>query len=137
MAKDSGYDPVIHGPRRVVGPGFHAEVYEVVCAVPAGRVTTYGDIAAALGHRNAARQVGWALSALREEHGDVPWHRVVNASGQVSRRADGRPDADQAARLAAEGVTLTAAGRVDGFAALRHRADGPAADAPPSRADAD
>jgi len=120
MAKRSRYDPVIHGPRRVVGEGFHRQVYDHVRAVPAGKLTTYGDVAQALGHAGVARQVGWALAALRETHDDVPWQRVVNARGELSRRADGRPDATQAALLAAEGVDLNDKGRVQDFAAHRH-----------------
>lgn len=120
MTRASRYDPVLHGPHRVVGDGFHAQVFALVASVPAGAVTTYGDVAAALGLASAARQVGWALAALPAERQDVPWHRVVNAQGQVSRRADGRPQPEQARRLAAEGVLLSKAARVLGFVALRH-----------------
>lgn len=119
MARGSRYDPDRHGPHRVVGEGFHGQVYELVRQVPAGRVTTYGDLGAALGLRSVARQVGWALAALPDDHDDVPWHRVVNAQGQVSRRGDGRPNPLQVRRLEAEGLTLTDAGRVRDFAALR------------------
>ena len=49
MARGSRYDPDRHGPHRVVGEGFHGQVYELVRQVPAGRVTTYGDLGAALG----------------------------------------------------------------------------------------
>ena len=90
---------IAHGDE-VVGEGFHAQVYELVRQVPPGRVTTYGDLGAALGLRSVARQVGWALAALPDDHDDVPWHRVVNAQGQVSRRGDGRPNPLQVRRLA-------------------------------------
>ena len=116
----SRYDPARHGPRRVVGPGFHERVYATVAEVPSGSVTTYGDVAARLGLASVARQVGYALAALPAGRSDVPWYRVVNARGEVSRRGDGTPSAEQCARLATEGVTLTEAGRVNEFADRRH-----------------
>ena len=113
----SRYDPEVHGPRRVVGPGFAARVYALVARVPRGRVTTYGAIAAALGLRSAARHVGFALAAIPAARRDVPWHRVVNAAGKISRRSDGRPSAAQAARLRAEGVGVDARGKIAEFRA--------------------
>jgi len=78
------YDPAKHGPTRVVGQGFHDKVHALVRRVPEGRVTTYGDLAQALGKRGVARQVGWALAALPPDS-DVPWWRVVAAGGRVPR----------------------------------------------------
>ena len=78
------YDPLLHGPRRVVGPGFQENVYAMVRRVPPGTVTTYGDIGRALGLTTIARQVGYALAALPSQRTDVPWHRVVNARGAIS-----------------------------------------------------
>jgi alkylated DNA nucleotide flippase Atl1 len=117
----SGYDPEWHGPRRVVGPGFREQVYAVVCRVPAGSVTTFGDVAGQLGLRSVARQVGFALAALPADRTDVPWHRVVTARGAPSVRGSGSPEPEQIARLAADGVMLDASGRVEQFAARRHR----------------
>jgi methylated-DNA-protein-cysteine methyltransferase-like protein len=114
-----GYDPQRHGPIRVVGPGFHERVYAAVCRVPPGRVTTYGDVAAALGLRSAARQVGYALAALPASRRDVPWHRVVNHAGRISLRAGGEPSAEQRRRLAREGVRVGNSGVVVGFRAIR------------------
>jgi methylated-DNA-protein-cysteine methyltransferase-like protein len=109
------YDPDRHGPDRIVGPGFHRRVWDIVRRIPAGRVASYGDVAQALGNRSVARHVGWALAALSsagDEGGDVPWWRVVAATGQV------RGSDEQAQRLAAEGVRV-AAGRVVGVRGLR------------------
>jgi len=97
-------------PERVVTRGFHQRVYAVVCQVPAGRVTTYGDVATALGSPRVARQVGWALASLQDP--DVPWHRVVNARGMISIRGDTRRGALQRARLEAEGVPFDSRGRL-------------------------
>ncbi|MCA8957499.1 MAG: methylated-DNA--[protein]-cysteine S-methyltransferase [Planctomycetes bacterium] len=109
------YDPDRHGPHRVVGPGFHQRVWEQVRRVPAGKVTTYGDVAAALGLRRAARQVGYALAALPPDQERVPWHRVVQASGRIARSIDSECGAEQARRLRAEGVTVDPRGRVVEF----------------------
>lgn len=119
--RGSGYDPEHHGPRQVTGPGFHERVFAVVARVPPGRVTTYGDVAAALGLRSVARQVGYALAALPPERDDVPWHRVVNAKGRISPRGQDGADSVQAARLRAEGVPIDPEGRIAGFAKLRVR----------------
>lgn len=67
---------------------FFKRVYEVVAAIPYGRVTTYGAIAEYLGVRSGARAVGWALNkTLSHNTGeDLPCHRVVNRLGQLSGR---------------------------------------------------
>lgn len=105
---------------RVVTEGFHERVYEVVRRVPPGHLTTYGDVATALGSPRVARHVGWALAALRE--GDVPWHRVINAQGRISFKGDLVRGETQRRRLEAEGVVFDAAGRAP-LKALRWRFD--------------
>lgn len=99
---------------------FYAAVYRVVREVPIGQVATYGDIATILGHPRNARQVGWALAALRAapDHTDVPWHRIINAQGRISHRGDTWRAEAQAMRLVAEGVELDDAGRI---ALAKHR----------------
>jgi methylated-DNA-protein-cysteine methyltransferase related protein len=81
--------------------------------VPPGHVTTYGAIAWALGMPHGARQVGWALAALSDQHEhDVPAHRVVNRVGALSGGwAFGAPEV-QRLRLEDEGVRFDADGRV-------------------------
>ena len=96
--------------KRIVGPGFNAKVYAVVEAVPRGQVATYGDIAGRLGARQVARQVGFALAALGDA--DVPWHRIINAKGEVSGAESPRGQL-QRALLEDEGVVFSAAGRID------------------------
>lgn len=119
------YDPELHGPR-VLGPGFRARVFALVAVVPRGRVTTYGDLAAALGRRHVARHVGNALGQCPR---DVAWHRVVNGQGCVSRRADGRPSARQIALLRGDGLRISRDGRIADFAQRRWQ-PGPWSDAP-------
>ncbi len=86
----------------------YPRIYAVVRRVPAGRVATYGQIAELTG-RCGARQVGYALHALRDDD-DVPWHRVINARGEISLREQAP---FQRSLLEAEGVQLDAKGRVD------------------------
>lgn len=105
---------------RVVSEGFHRRVEAVVRLVPAGSVTTYGDVAAALGSPRVARHVGWALAALRDP--TVPWHRVINAQGAISFKGDLERAEQQRQRLSDEGVVFNARGMV-ALAPIRHRFD--------------
>jgi methylated-DNA-protein-cysteine methyltransferase related protein len=87
--------------------------YEVVKRIPSGRVATYGSVASEAGMPGRARQVGYAMAALPDDH-DVPWHRVINARGEVSRRAGGTAfEQIQRKMLEAEGVRFDERGRVD------------------------
>lgn len=89
----------------------HARIYTVVSLIPAGSVTTYGRIAALAGMPGQARQVGYALAALSAEN-DVPWHRVINARGEISKRSNDDGDHRQRSLLEAEGVRFDSHGRV-------------------------
>ena len=113
------YDPDRHGPRRIVGPGFFERVFQVVKTVPSGSVTTYGDVAAALGMRSVARKVGHALAAIPADRDDVPWHRVINSQGRISRPLETASGKAQKSLLESEGMAVEASGRVRGFAARR------------------
>ena len=86
-------------------------IYAIVRRIPAGRVATYGQIAALAGLDGHARQVGYALHAL-PDHTSVPWHRVVNAAGRISRRSVPGAELVQQTLLELEGIPLDAAGRV-------------------------
>lgn len=86
-------------------------IFELVRAIPPGRVMSYGQIAACLGFIVSPRAVGWAMYACPA---DVPWHRVVNAQGGCStdRRGDFPPGL-QRALLEREGVVFGPDGRLD------------------------
>lgn len=62
---------------------FFERVYEVVCQIPYGRVSSYGAIARYLGTARSARMVGWAMNAAHNRP-EVPAHRVVNRKGLLS-----------------------------------------------------
>ena len=86
-------------------------IYAVARRVPRGRVATYGQIAALAGLKNHARQVGYALHAL--PHGsNVPWHRVINAQGKVSPRADPAYVGLQQRLLEDEGIEIGVGDRI-------------------------
>jgi methylated-DNA-protein-cysteine methyltransferase-like protein len=78
---------------------FHERLYALIRQIPAGKVSTYGDLAQFCGMPRGARQVGWALHAAPE---DLPWWRVVNRLGIPAH-----DNADlQAKLLRADGVKV-------------------------------
>ncbi|MBX3144609.1 MAG: MGMT family protein [Trueperaceae bacterium] len=85
--------------------GFRQRVLDIVRKVPEGRVTTYGTVALYAGAPRAARQVGAVLRGLRKEDGEVPWQRVINASGGISTYKVGSGEL-QVALLRSEGVEV-------------------------------
>ena len=91
--------------------GSYARIYAVVRRIPKGHVASYGQIAALAGLPRQARQVGYAMHALTSGT-EVPWHRVLNARGETSIRAN--PDGRKLQRLLLEheGVRFDANGRV-------------------------
>ncbi len=78
-------------------------VRSLVAAIPSGRVATYGDIASVAG-LSSPRIVGWIM---RTDSSDLPWHRVITASGRPARHLTSR----QLELLRAEGV-LAVDGRI-------------------------
>lgn len=60
-------------------------IYSVVKRIPRGRVATYGQVAKLAGIGGRARLVGYALR-IHSGRQRIPWHRVVNAKGEISRR---------------------------------------------------
>lgn len=91
-------------------PSTYTRVYAAVARIPAGRVATYGQVAALVGAPRGARQVGYALAALPAGSA-VPWHRVVNARGEIS--VGGASAVTQRLRLVRERVLAEGAARVD------------------------
>src|SRR5690348_15618717 len=86
------------------------QVYALVQACPAGRVTTYGALAKAVGYPRGARMVGWIMNETPE---GVPAQRVINSKGELSGSwAFGSPDLMRQL-LENEGILFSEAGRVD------------------------
>ena len=90
----------------------YERIYSVVARIPRGRVATYGQVARIAGLAGQARLVGYALSAL-DDRSRLPWHRVVNARGEISARRDGGPmHVVQRLRLKRERVRFDAKRRI-------------------------
>ncbi|MGH9713367.1 MAG: MGMT family protein [Candidatus Acidiferrales bacterium] len=78
-------------------------VYRLIKKIPRGRVTTYGELARALGLPGGARAVGYAMAATPRGRG-IPWQRVIGAGGRVRMP---EPHASLQRRLLeSEGVTF-------------------------------
>lgn len=82
-----------------------AALYLTLTQIPAGRVTSYGELAARAGLGRAARWVGRILSQLPDDT-TLPWHRVVAAGGRLSLPAGSPAGDEQRARLRDEGVNI-------------------------------
>jgi len=106
-----GKRPAVPPPR--ADDAAQARIYAVVARIPRGRVATYGQVALYAGLPGRARQVGRALGAL-PDGSPLPWHRVINARGEVSRRGGlGLEEGFQRHLLEREAVRFDARGKVD------------------------
>lgn len=90
----------------------YRRIYAVVRRIPRGKVLNYGRVAELAGLAGHARQVGYAMHALPAGTA-VPWHRVVNARGAVSRRAHPGAELTQRMMLEKEGVRFGHGDRID------------------------
>lgn len=109
---------------------FADKVFEIVRQVPAGKVTTYGQVASLMGRPQSGRYVGFALRtnpSPSAEGGAIPCHRVLFKDGSLCKGfAFGGPDV-QRDLLEAEGVTFVDDAHVD---LSRHLWDGRGANDP-------
>lgn len=90
---------------------FYEKVYVLVRQIPIGKVSSYGRVAAMLGSAGAARQVGYAMSALKskannETYADIPWQRVINHQGKITIKGSEHGRLRQAELLKEEGVNV-------------------------------
>jgi len=82
---------------------FTSSVREVVAAIPKGKVTTYGQVAALAGKPGAARAVGMIMSQNKDTKA-VPCHRVVGSNGALTGYAYGDGTSTKKQMLEKEGV---------------------------------
>jgi methylated-DNA-protein-cysteine methyltransferase related protein len=88
-------------------------IYAIVRQIPAGKVATYGQVAQLAGYDRGARLVGYALFRVAPAM-DVPWHRVINAQGEISRSPFRQGDDDlQRSLLEGEAVVFDGHDRVN------------------------
>ncbi len=88
----------------------HRLFYAIIQKIPRGRVATYGQIARLAGLPRHSRQVGYALAACSGN--EIPWHRVINAQGEISLRALPHYADRQYLRLRKEGVKFNKEGHI-------------------------
>ncbi len=89
----------------------YQRIYAVVRRIPRGKVATYGQVARLARLPGRARQVGYAMYALPRDT-KVPWQRVINAEGKVSRRRVPGAELTQRMLLVREWVRFGARGRI-------------------------
>jgi methylated-DNA-protein-cysteine methyltransferase-like protein len=92
-------------------PSTYQRIYAVVRRIPRGRVASYGQIARLAGIPGRARQVGYALHVL-PGGSRIPWQRVINAAGRVSRRRVPGAELTQRMLLEQEGIRFAPGGRI-------------------------
>ena len=88
-------------------PLLREQILTILAAIPPGRVTTYGRIAA-MTDGGTPRLVARALRELPDDH-DLPWFRVITASRRVAEHPGA---SEQRQRLVAEGILFDARGKV-------------------------
>ena len=89
----------------------YQRIWRTVADIPYGKVATYGQIAELAGIPRGARQVGYALHQTPAGL-DIPWHRVINARGEISFPPETEAYRRQRERLYTEGIVFIA-GRID------------------------
>ncbi len=94
------------------------KIYEIVRSIPRGKVASYGQIAVMAGYPRGAQMVGWALHQLGSPRGrisdtegdptpgSVPWHRIINARGEISTTCREHTAKLQAKLLKKEGIPV-------------------------------
>ncbi|MDB9527323.1 MGMT family protein [Oscillatoria sp. CS-180] len=88
-------------------------IYAVVKQIPYGKVATYGQIAELAGLIGKPRVVGYALYRVTDAE-KIPWHRVINAEGEVSQSPHRNgTDYLQQSLLEDEGIEFNTAGKID------------------------
>lgn len=86
-------------------PSKDQKIWQVVLAVPKGKVVSYGQVAEMAGLGKQARYIGRALAKLPEGH-SVPWYRVIRSNGQIAFPESSDSYREQVGRLEAEGVEV-------------------------------
>lgn len=92
---------------------FENRVYEITKRIPPGKISTYGEIARALGNKNLARAVGNALhknphpfSLYGKNENAIPCHRVVSVHGFLAKHFS-LGETTQQKLLLREGVSVS------------------------------
>jgi len=89
---------------------FSLHVIDIINSIPSGRVASYGQIAMIAGNPRASRQVSRLLHSSSAKY-NLPWHRVINSSGQISLA--GNEGIIQRDLLESEGIEFGISGKID------------------------
>lgn len=81
------------------------QIWQVVLAVPMGKVVSYGQVAEMAGLGRQARYIGRALGKLPDGH-SVPWYRVIRSNGQIAFPEGSDKYLEQVSLLEGEGVEV-------------------------------
>ena len=100
-------------------PNIYDEFKKLVSQIPEGMITTYGDIALALGDVIASRAVGEMLSE-NDDPINIPCHRVVKTDGSIGGFTHPNGVKEKLKRLEAEGIKVSN-GKIDNFEKIRFR----------------
>ncbi len=90
---------------------FTKNVITIIQSIPKGRIMTYGQIATLAGNSRGARQVARILHSMSRNY-NLPWHRVVNARGEIAIKDD-EGHFVQVALLKDEGIEVDEKDRID------------------------
>lgn len=81
-------------------------ILSTLACIPAGKVSSYGDIAKRSGFPGLARYVAYILKHLPNDS-KIPWHRVISSQGKISFPKDSDMHLLQRSKLLAEGIALS------------------------------
>jgi methylated-DNA-protein-cysteine methyltransferase-like protein len=84
---------------------FTLKVFDVLRAIPRGRVATYQQVAGLAGKIHASRGVAWILNSCSKKY-KLPWQRVINSQGRISFRPGTSHFLLQRRMLQSEGVAV-------------------------------
>ena len=92
----------------------YSQIYDIVRQIPWGQVATYGQIAELANLAGKARLVGYALYQVDTQESEIPWHRVINAKGEISHSPLRRgSDYWQRSLLEQEGIQFSPDGKIN------------------------
>ncbi|MDE2820059.1 MAG: MGMT family protein [Chloroflexota bacterium] len=101
---------------------FFETVWDLVCQIPPGKVSSYGQIASMIPPEDGMDPVRmknlaprWVGTALRKtpRGKSIPWHRVINSQGKISFPIGSAQAKEQRALLESEGVVFNQRDKVD------------------------
>jgi len=86
-------------------PNLNEIIWQIVAAIPKGKIATYGQVAISAGYPGYARYVGSTLKKL-PSNTSLPWHRVVNSQGKLSFPPGSESYNRQKSLLESEGIVF-------------------------------